>query len=151
MAKTFTASDGSVFRKEILMRTRNRQLQELAEAEQTKKEKVAELKEAFGMELVSWCREYIVYTSKKRDHNTYRITVPGTEVSVFWNPETGNIANWDWEGEHDCTPWQMKRLLDNTKGIRKLLAQEQNRRMQHDADAIERLFASVKKETEEIS
>ncbi len=151
MAKTFTADDGSVFRKEILMKTRNKKLRELADARETNLRTAEELKRNFEKELVAWCSEYIVYTTKSREDNLYRIDVPGSVVSVYWSPVLKRIANLDWEGAHDCTPWQMKRLLDNKKEIRKLLAQEQNRRMQSDADAIDRALALVRKNTEEIT
>lgn len=150
MARTFRADDGSVFRTEILMKTRNRQLKELEDARAAEKAARDSLTEAFEKELTAWCSQYIVYTSESRE-NIYRIDVPGTEVSVFWIPGLKRIASLDWEGAHECTPWQKKRLLDNRKEIRKILAGEQNRRMKTDAEALDRRIAALKKETEEIA
>ena len=150
MARTFTATDSSVFRTEALMKTRNRQLSELEKARESHRAAVEELRKRFESEFVSWCSDYIVYTAEARE-NLYRIDVPGSAVSVFWMPGEKRIADLDWEGAHECTPWQMKRLLENMKEIRKKLIKEQNRRMQADADAIGRRLAALNKQTQEIS
>lgn len=149
MNQEYIAEDGSVFRTKKLMDARNEKLEVLRQARERNGTALGELRKKFSENVVAWCAKYIVYTKKDRE-NLYRVDVPGAEVSVFWDPVNRRLGNLDWEGFRECTPWQMRRLLENLSDTKKALVAMQNARMQADSKMIDLQLAELDRQLKEM-